>query len=192
MNKFTKVRNYSALEVANLCGVVNQTAINWIKKNYLKAYTTPGGQYRIYGEELVAFMNSREMKIPPELKGYLHSDSKNILFIEDDDQFAWQFLDEIKSEYPNCTVDRAYDSFEAGRKLAREERDLILINSDMIGLDAKRVCEVIREDSVGVLNTIIVFTQSVDTARKKSLLKAGADVYIRKPFDIGQISIYLE
>ena len=31
---------YSALEVAKICGVVNQTAINWIKNNYLKAFKT--------------------------------------------------------------------------------------------------------------------------------------------------------
>jgi len=29
--KRKKVRIFSALEVANICGVVNQTAINWIK-----------------------------------------------------------------------------------------------------------------------------------------------------------------
>ncbi|MDR2747514.1 MAG: histidine kinase, partial [Treponema sp.] len=31
---------YSALEVANICGVVNQTAINWIRNGYLKAFVT--------------------------------------------------------------------------------------------------------------------------------------------------------
>ena len=39
---------YSAMEVAKICGVVNQTAINWIRNNYLKASTTPGGQFRVY------------------------------------------------------------------------------------------------------------------------------------------------
>lgn len=29
--KTSKVKIYSALEVANICGVVNQTAINWIR-----------------------------------------------------------------------------------------------------------------------------------------------------------------
>ena len=58
---------YSALEVANICGVVNQTAINWIRNGYLKAFSTPGGQYRIYLEDLVAFMKERNMKIPAEV-----------------------------------------------------------------------------------------------------------------------------
>ena len=43
---------YSALEVANICGVVNQTAINWIRNGYLKAFSTPGGQYRVYLDEI--------------------------------------------------------------------------------------------------------------------------------------------
>lgn len=192
MKKFQKVKIYSALEVANICGVVNQTAINWIKKKYLKAFTTPGGQYRVYGEDLVSFMVGRGMKIPMELKEFLHGDSKNILLVEDDDQFAWQFLDEVKSEYPHCTVERAFDGFEAGIKLAGEERDLILINGDMAGLNAMRVCESIRSGSDGENKSIIIFTGLIDNIKKESLLKAGADVYLKKPFDLGQISIYLE
>ena len=192
MKKFKKVKNYSALEVANICGVVNQTAINWIKKKYLKAYTTPGGQYRVYGEELAIFMRDREMRIPVELKEFLHVGTKAVLLIEDDDQFAWQFLDEIQSEYPKCSVERAFDGFEAGIKLSIEERDLILLNGDMVGINVKRVCEQIRAGDEGENKSIIVFTGNVDKKRKESLLKAGADVYLKKPFDIGQISIYLE
>ena len=52
LKKDKKIRIYSALEVANICGVVNQTAINWIKNSHLKAFTTPGGQYRVYSEDL--------------------------------------------------------------------------------------------------------------------------------------------
>ena len=69
-----KVRIFSALEVANLCGVVNQTAINWIRNGYLKAFTTPGGQYRIYAEDLVAFLEKRGMRVPPELEAQCKDD----------------------------------------------------------------------------------------------------------------------
>ena len=65
--KEKKIRIYSALEIAYICGVVNQTAINWIKKGYLKAFITPGGQYRVYAEDLYEFLKSRGMRIPEEL-----------------------------------------------------------------------------------------------------------------------------
>ena len=54
--KEKKVRTFSALEVADICGVVNQTAINWIRNGFLKAFMTPGGQYRVYLEDLLAFL----------------------------------------------------------------------------------------------------------------------------------------
>ena len=53
--EWKKNQNLSALEVANICGVVNQTAINWIKSGHLKAFITPGGQYRVYTDDLISF-----------------------------------------------------------------------------------------------------------------------------------------
>ena len=67
--KEKKVRIFSALEVADICGVVNQTAINWIKNGFLKAFMTPGGQYRVYAEDLLAFLSSRGMRIPDGARG---------------------------------------------------------------------------------------------------------------------------
>lgn len=63
-----KVRMFSALEVANICGVVNQTTINWIKNGHLNAFTTPGGQYRVYAEDLVSFLEERGMRVPEEVR----------------------------------------------------------------------------------------------------------------------------
>lgn len=62
-----KRKVFSAHEVAEMCGVVNQTAINWIKQGKLPAYRTPGGQYRVYPDVLVSFMNALDMRIPNEL-----------------------------------------------------------------------------------------------------------------------------
>ena len=84
---------YSALEVANLCGVVNQTVINWIKKGYLSAFSTPGNQYRIYQDDLVSFMQSKNMRIPPEIlnnENNLKKETKvnmSVLVIEDERGF---------------------------------------------------------------------------------------------------------
>lgn len=190
--KTAKVRNFSALEVANICGVVNQTAINWIKKGYLRAHRTPGGQYRVYGEDLVHFMNSKEMDIPKTLQSYHPQKKKTVLFIDDNNAFAESFLSDLTGEFPTVSVHRASDSFEAGFKLAANDKDLILINGDMDGLDARKICRLIRSTPSGEEKSIIVFTDVPDLTYKVSLLEAGADVYIKKPFDVGHISIYME
>ena len=62
-----KSKVFSAHQIAKMCGVVNQTAINWIKQGYLTAYKTPGGQYRVYPDVLVSFMIENDMRIPNEL-----------------------------------------------------------------------------------------------------------------------------
>ena len=78
---------YSAMEVARFCGVVNQTAINWIKSKYIKAFQTPGGQYRVYPEDLVAFMKKKNINVPEELLLACHkSEGKHTLLLVDDDR----------------------------------------------------------------------------------------------------------
>ena len=70
-----------------MCGVVNQTAINWIKNGYLKAFNTPGGQYRVYKDDLIEFINARGMRVPEALtvtEGP-QADWKSIIVIDDDE-----------------------------------------------------------------------------------------------------------
>lgn len=190
--KSARVRNFSALEVANLCGVVNQTAINWIRKNYLHAHMTPGGQYRVYGEDLASFMVSRGMKLPEELRPFVSVRQKSVLMIDSDGLFVRHFLSELKAEFPGCETDRAGDGFEAGIKLAGKRRDLILLCCDTAGLDPLKVCRSIRSGSGSEGISIIAYTENFDTRQYRSLVEAGADVYIAKPFDMGKISFYLE
>ena len=69
---------YSALEVANICGVVNQTAINWIRDGHLKAFSTPGGQYRVYRDDLIVFMQNRGMRMPDDFLAIIADNEKCI------------------------------------------------------------------------------------------------------------------
>ena len=87
--KEKKIRIFSALEVANICGVVNQTAINWIKNGFIQAFITPGGQYRVYGEDLYSFLSSRRMRVPGELAKKHASNGvwNRVLIIDDDEAF---------------------------------------------------------------------------------------------------------
>jgi len=84
--KKKKIRLYSALEVANICGVANMTMINWIKKGYITAMTTPGGQYRLYPDVVKHFLETRGMKVPPEINAAINEnkESKRLYPTHDD------------------------------------------------------------------------------------------------------------
>ncbi|MCA1753229.1 MAG: helix-turn-helix domain-containing protein, partial [Spirochaeta sp.] len=121
-----KIRIFSALEVANICGVVNQTAINWIKNGYLKAFTTPGGQYRVYSDDLVEFLHSRGMRLPAELKKVLEQqlEVNSALIVDDDSELNNSIKDFLANKYPEFTLTQAFDGFEAGKLLATSKPDV--------------------------------------------------------------------
>ncbi len=63
-----RIRLFSANEFANICGVVNQTAISWINNGAIPATKTSGGQYRIHPEVVKHFLETRGMRVPAEVE----------------------------------------------------------------------------------------------------------------------------
>src|SRR5512136_773967 len=107
--KEKKVKIFSALEVADICGVVNQTAINWIRNGFLKAFTTPGGQYRVYLEDLVEFLRSRGMRVPPELADSADEEPswQRILIVDDDETINTLLKKFLARKLPDTEVRQA-------------------------------------------------------------------------------------
>ncbi|NLJ45627.1 MAG: response regulator, partial [Treponema sp.] len=143
-----KVRIFSALEVANLCGVVNQTAINWIRNGHLKAFTTPGGQYRVYAEDLRAFLEGRGMRIPEELSGKTGSgvDWNRLVIIDDDRELNDLLKRYFEKKLPSLTVIQAFDGFEAGRILAEKRPGFVILDVDLPGVTGHSLCKRIKTD----------------------------------------------
>ncbi len=185
-----KIRIFSALEVANICGVVNQTAINWIKNGYLKAFTTPGGQYRVYSEDLVDFLHSRGMRMPEELQKILAEQmTVNSLLIVDDDEELNNMMNQALSErYPGFTIYQAFDGFDAGRVIAEHKPGLIVLDIDLPGVDGHRLCRQIKQDrSLG--NPIVVSISGLDDATvREQIMEDGADAFVPKPLDFGALA----
>lgn len=186
MSKIDKrVRIYSALEVANLCGVVNQTAINWIKSGHLKAFTTPGGQFRVYAEDLIAFLEERGMRIPPELTKELSAEvDRQLALIVDDDKDLNTILKRIlERKLPEIRVAQAFDGFEAGRIIAERHPALVFLDVDLPGIDGRSLCGRIRADpSIGKPSVIAMTGLGTDDV-KVDMLNAGADSFFPKPLD---------
>jgi excisionase family DNA binding protein len=143
-----KVRIFSALEVANICGVVNQTAINWIKNGYLKAFTTPGGQYRIYAKDLAAFLDKRGMGDSGEALQILMEKAKwnTLLIASGDADLNNDVKRAIQKLLPNYEVIQACDGFETGRMLTEEKPGFLILDGDIPGVDIPRLVKTVKED----------------------------------------------
>jgi len=184
-----RVRIFSALEVANLCGVVNQTAINWIKSGHLKAFTTPGGQFRVYAEDLIAFLEDRKMRIPAELNAEMNADvDANLILIVDDDGDLNTILKRmLERKIPDISVAQAFDGFEAGRIIAERHPALVFLDFDLPGINGKSLCARIRSDpSIG--KPSVISMTGIDTPEiREDMMAAGADDFFGKPLDFDGI-----
>ena len=192
--KEKKVRIYSALEVADICGVVNQTAINWIKNGFLKAFMTPGGQYRVYAEDLLAFLSSRGMRIPVELaNGAVEGPDWERILIVDDDQSINNIIKRyLNRRMPDSTVIQAFDGFEAGKLISESKPGVILLDISLPGIDGHKLSRRIKEDRALGSPIIIAITGLTDDDIEATILAEGADAFFRKPLDFEKLSEKIE
>ncbi len=181
---------YSALEVANLCGVVNQTAINWIKSGFLKAFKTPGGQFRVYPKDLLDFMNSRNMIIPEKLladcDGKL-KDRKKILLVDDDEAFNNVTKKFLEKNLENVEILQAFDGFEAGSVMVGKKPELLVLDLDLPGIDGVRLCHKIKEEKKFSSPKIIIVTALQDLSAEEECLSLGVEKYFKKPISLPEL-----
>jgi excisionase family DNA binding protein len=188
-----RIRIYSALEVANICGVVNQTAINWIRNGYLKAFTTPGGQYRVYGEDLSAFLHKRGMHNSIDAldtmtdagnSNTVNSGNETILIIDNERDTSDRLKTLIENEFPEFMVLQAYDGFEAGRQLYQSKPGLVFLSTDLPGINIFDLAKKFKEDSaLGNPNVIAL----VNNDAEGFLDASWADAYMPRSLDLERL-----
>jgi len=81
----------------------------------------------------------------------------------------------------------AYDGAEALEKVQTERPDLILLDIMLPRIDGYEVCHRLRMDEATAVIPIIMITALKDTADRIRGLEAGADDFISKPFDRGEL-----
>jgi len=191
--KEKQVRIYSALEVARICGVVNQTAINWIKNGHLKAFQTPGGQYRVYAEDLVSFLTSRGMRVPADLAGgeEVQPDRDLVLIVDDDPQINTLLMRFLQKKDPGRRIIQAFDGFEAGRLISERRPEALVLDIGLPGLDGHGLCRRIKQDA-SLARPVIVAISGLDQGAEGAvIIEEGADAFFAKPLDLERLEARL-
>ncbi len=192
--KEKKVRIFSALEVADICGVVNQTAINWIKNGFLKAFMTPGGQYRVYAEDLLTFLSSRGMRVPEGLTEGPDTgpDWERILIVDDDENINMLLKRYLSRSAPDLTVMQAFDGFEAGKLISESRPGVILLDINLPGIDGHKLCRRIKDDPSLGSPIIIAITGLTEEGMEARIMEEGADAFLRKPLDFEKLQALID
>ena len=56
-------RFFTTSEVAHYCAVTNDGVLKWIKSGKLRAFSTPGGHYRVSAEDFRSFLEKYDIPV---------------------------------------------------------------------------------------------------------------------------------
>ncbi len=181
-------KTYSALQVANICGVVNQTAINWINNSHLTAFKTPGGQYRVYMEDLINFLESRNMKIPVELDDvWKRRNNNRVIIVEDDKDLSDMLKEFLRVKLSDCEIIQAFDGFEAGRVLVNKFSGIVILDIYLPGINGYEICKRIKKNSELASVKVIAISGMSDPDVEEKIMRMGADAFFKKPLDFKKL-----
>jgi len=168
--------------MAEYCQVRPATVFNWIKEGKLKAYSTPGGHYRVRMEDFRDFLAKYEIPIDDDF----FAPSGNRILIVDDEPNVVEFIERALSEPEGGYLfERAFDGYEAGLKVASFEPNLVILDLVMPRVDGFEVCRRIKSDPETLGTKVLVVTgypEEVERAKEY-----GADDYLVKPLRVEEL-----
>jgi two-component system OmpR family response regulator len=108
-----------------------------------------------------------------------------ILVIEDDFYIATMLQTVIADE--GYTVQHAATGQDGLRQLQAEGIDLVLLDIMLPDMDGREVCRQIRAEPRDEYVPVIMLTALVGAVATRRGFAAGADDYIAKPFNVGEL-----
>jgi len=162
-------------QAAKFCSVSRVTFWRWVKSGKLKAYLTPGGQYRIRKEDLKEFIRGK-MGHLPQAEVF---EEKKILIVDDDHAVQEVLINMLTPG--GYQIEMASDGFEAGVKTVQFKPDLMILDLFMPGMDGFEVCKQIKGNSSTSHIKILAYTGYDTQENKDRIMQAGADGYMAKP-----------
>ncbi len=169
-------------EAAEICKVSQQTIIRCFDAGRLRGFRVPGSRFRrIPRDELLKFM--RANNIPTDL---LDTGKKRLLVVDDDEQIVELFLD-VLSRDGRFDVRTAASGYDAGVLTQQFRPDLILLDYMLPDINGNLVCRTIRQIPELAKTRIIIVSGVVKKEDIDDLMAAGADEFVKKPFNIDKL-----
>jgi excisionase family DNA binding protein len=169
-------------EVAQICKVSQQTVIRCFDSGRLQGFRVPGSRFRrIPRESLIAFMKNNEIPMDQ-----LESGKKRVLVVDDDEAVVDMFK-ELLGRDGRFEVRTASTGYDAGILTEQFRPDALLLDFKLPDINGNVVCRTIRSNPNFRHMQIIIISGVADPDEVAELKLAGADEFIRKPFDINAI-----
>jgi two-component system, OmpR family, response regulator len=169
-------------EVADICKVSQQTVIRCFDSGKLKGFRVPGSKFRrIPRDSLMMFMRENSIPITD-----LDSGKRKVLIV-DDDEAILEMLVELLERDGRFDVRVARSGYEAGMMTQEFEPDVMVLDYKLPDINGNRVCQTLRANQRFSDMKIIMISGVADPDEIAELRSAGADDFLRKPFQIDEL-----
>ncbi len=174
---------YTTGEAAEICRISQQTIIRCFDAGRLEGFRVPGSRFRrIPRQSLVKFM--KDNKIPLDS---IESGKKKILIVDDDAEIIELIVDVLNRD-GRFETKTASSGYEAGMATQQFRPELILLDYMLPDVNGNVVCQTIRKNPEFENIKIIIVSGVVKQEEIAQLLKSGAQDFIRKPFDVAELT----
>lgn len=170
-------------EAAEICRVSQQTIIRCFDAGRLEGFRVPGSRFRrIPRQNLIKFM--KDNNIPLDA---IESGKRKVLVVDDDAEIV-ELIVEVLERDGRFELKTASSGYEAGMATERFRPDLILLDYMLPDVNGNVVCQTIRRNPEFENIKIVIVSGVVKEDEIAQLLKSGAEDFIRKPFNITELT----
>ena len=170
-------------EAAVICRVSQQTIIRCFDAGRLEGFRVPGSRFRrIPRQNLIKFMKDNNIPLDS-----MESGKRKVLIVDDDAEIV-ELLEEVLERDGRFEVKTASSGYEAGMATQRFRPELILLDYMLPDVNGNVVCQTIRRNPEFENIKIIIVSGVVKQDEISQLLKSGAEDFIRKPFNISELT----
>jgi len=170
-------------EAAEVCRVSQQTIIRCFDAGRLDGFRVPGSRFRrIPRQNLIKFMKDNNIPLDS-----IESGKRKVLIVDDDAEIV-ELIVEVLERDGRFEVKTASSGYEAGMATQRFRPELILLDYMLPDVNGNVVCQTIRRNPEFENIKIIIVSGVVKEDEIAQLLKSGAEDFIRKPFNITELT----
>ncbi len=174
---------YTTGEAAEICKVSQQTIIRCFDCGRLEGFRVPGSKFRrIPRLSLIKFM--KENGIAPDR---LESGKKKILIVDDDTEIV-ELIADVLVRDGRFEIKTALSGYDAGIATQQFRPNLILLDYMLPDVNGNIVCQTIKKNPEFEDIKIIIVSGVVKQDEIEQLLKAGAEAFIKKPFNVVELT----
>ncbi len=176
-------RFFTTSDVARYCEVSADGVLKWIKAGKLRAFSTPGGHYRISSEDFRAFLEKYEIPVD---EGFFKGTTRQrtVLIVDDEPDIREVVRRLLKELEPDLKIEEAVDGYDAGIKIGNLCPDLLIVDVMMPRVDGISLVRSIRENPETAAVKILAITAFPEQDNVKKMYDAGADLCLIKPLQL--------